>query len=58
MLLCGLFPPHLSPPLFFYPFNPLKLDRREKRIKTLDRGKGVTLLDYFLLIRDQIIRKL
>jgi hypothetical protein len=39
---------HHSPP-FFYPFNPLTLDRRKRRIER----KGVMLsLDHFLLIRD------
>jgi hypothetical protein len=53
-----------SPSLFFHPFTPLTLGRRERRIEGRQRekeippknsgvGKGAKfLLNYFLLIRD------
>jgi hypothetical protein len=47
------------PPIFFHPFNPLTLDRREKQIertgkRSLNKVRGsegaMLFLDYFLLI--------
>lgn len=40
---------HPSPPPFFHPFNPLTLDRREKRIER--KGVSIILTLHFLVIR-------
>jgi hypothetical protein len=39
----GSFFLHASPYLFFHPFRPLILDRREKRIKRRDRERNLQI---------------